>query len=545
MNTPAANATLSVAAILAESARRHTDRPAITFGGVSTSYGELWDQTRAYAGALRDAGIGEGDRVAVLIPNVTDFARVYYAILSLGAVAVPIHALLKRHEIEYMLADAEVKLMVCAAPLLGEGAPGAQAAGAEVLTVLSPEAGELPRLEDLAAAATPIETYLPRNPLDIATILYTSGTTGKPKGALGTHLALVEQVNVILLNTLDIRVGDKIFGGLPLFHTFGQTVVLNAGLRAGAELLLMPKFTGEAALSMVLDEGVHIFAGVPTMYVGLLEAAKSRPEAAPELRYAVSGGASLPVAVLEAFNARFGALIHEGYGLTETSPVASFNHVGKEPRPGTIGQPIWGVEVEIARAEVHDAIELLPRGELGRTGGARAPALLRLPQPPGGHRGGRRRRLVPHRRPGHQGRGRLPHHRGPQEGHDPAQRLQRLPARGRGSADHPPGHRQRRGLRRPDDKHGQEVAAAVTLVAGSTLTGAGNQCVRGIAAGGLQVPAPHRDPHRVPAGPQRQDPQARARRQVPGVPDDGLLNTEANTQRSVRDAFSRARPCPG
>ena len=96
-----------------------------------------------------------------------------------------------------------------------------------------------------------------------------------------------------------------------------------------------------------------------------MEAAKSRPEAAPELRYAVSGGASLPVAVLEAFNARFGALIHEGYGLTETSPVASFNHVGKEPRPGTIGQPIWGVEVEIARAEVHDAIELLPRGELG------------------------------------------------------------------------------------------------------------------------------------------------------------------------------------
>ncbi|MGL3805411.1 long-chain-fatty-acid--CoA ligase [Paeniglutamicibacter sp. R2-26] len=365
MNTPTANATLSVAAILAESARRHTDRPAITLGGVSTSYGELWDQTRAYAGVLRDAGIGEGDRVAVLIPNVTDFARVYYAVLSLGAVAVPIHALLKRHEIQYMLTDAEVKLMVCAAPLLGEGAPGAKAAGAAVLTVLSPEPGDFPRLEDLAATTTPVDTYLPRNPLDIATILYTSGTTGKPKGALGTHLALVEQVNVILLNTLDIRVGDKIFGGLPLFHTFGQTVVLNAGLRAGAELLLMPKFTGEAALSMVLDEGVHIFAGVPTMYVGLLEAAKSRPEASPALRYAVSGGASLPLTVLEGFKARFGALIHEGYGLTETSPVASFNHVGKDPRPGTIGQPIWGVEVEIARAEVHDSIELLPRGELG------------------------------------------------------------------------------------------------------------------------------------------------------------------------------------
>ncbi|PQZ94999.1 long-chain fatty acid--CoA ligase [Arthrobacter sp. MYb227] len=365
MNTQLANVTLSVAAILAESARRHTDRPAITFGGVTTSYGELWEQTRAYAGALRDAGIGEGDRVAVLIPNVTDFARVYYAILSLGAIAVPIHALLKRHEIEYMLSDAEVKLMICAAPLLGEGAPGAQAAGASIITVLAPEPGQYPRIEELAAAATPIDTYLPRNPLDIATILYTSGTTGKPKGALGTHLALVEQVNVILLNTLDIRVGDRIFGGLPLFHTFGQTVVLNAGLRAGAEILLMPKFSGEAALSLLIDEGVQIFVGVPTMYVGLLEAAKTRTEPAPKLRYAVSGGASLPLAVLEAFNARFGALIHEGYGLTETSPVASFNHVGQTPRPGTIGQPIWGVEVEIARTELHDSIELLPRGELG------------------------------------------------------------------------------------------------------------------------------------------------------------------------------------
>lgn len=365
MNAPAPNATLSVAAILAEGAKRHGELPAITLGSVSTSYSELWDQTRAYAGALRAAGVQEGSRIAILIPNVTDFARVYYAVLSLGAVAVPIHALLKRHEIEYMLTDAEVTLMVCAAPLLGEGAPGALAAGAAVLTVLSPEAGDFPRLEDLAAVADPIDTYLPRGPLDIATILYTSGTTGKPKGALGTHFALVEQVNVLLMNTFDMRMGDKIFGGLPLFHTFGQTVALNTGLRAGAEILLLPKFTGEAALSMLIDEGVNIFIGVPTMYVGLLAAAKTRPEAAPALRYAVSGGSALPLTILEGFSEHFGAVIHEGYGLTETSPVASFNHVGLEPRPGTVGQPIWGVEIEIARPEVHDAIELLDVGELG------------------------------------------------------------------------------------------------------------------------------------------------------------------------------------
>jgi long-chain acyl-CoA synthetase len=365
VNAPVPNATLSVAAILAEGAKRHGDLPAITLGGASTSYKDLWDQARAYAGALREAGVADGDKVAIMIPNVTDFARVYYAVLALGAVAVPVHALFKRHEIEYVLGDAGAQTLICAAPLLGEGAPGALAAGARVFTVMSPEAGDLPRLEDLARAATPIGTYVPRGPLDIATILYTSGTTGKPKGALGTHFALVEQVNVLLLNTFDMRRGDKLFGGLPLFHTFGQTVALNAGLRAGAEILLLPKFTGEAALDMVLDEGVNIFIGVPTMYVGLLAAAKARPEPAPALRYAVSGGAALPLAILQGFSGHFGATIHEGYGLTETSPVASFNHVGVEPRPGTVGQPVWGVEIEVARPEVSDAIELLETGELG------------------------------------------------------------------------------------------------------------------------------------------------------------------------------------
>lgn len=266
--------------------------------------------------------------------------------------------------------------------------------------------------------------------------------------------------------------GDKIFGGLPLFHTFGQTVVLNAGLRAGAEILLMPKFTGEAALSMVIDEGVHIFAGVPTMYVGLLEAAKNRTDSAPELRYAVSGGASLPLAVLEAFNARFGALIHEGYGLTETSPVASFNHVGKEPRPGTIGQPIWGVEVEIARAEVFDAIELLPRGELGELvvrGHLLFSGYLNRPEATAeavidgwfrtGDLGTKDEddylRIVDRKKDMILRNGYNVYPREVEEALITHPDIINVAVFGL-----------------PDDKHGQEVAAAVTLVAGSTLTAA-------------------------------------------------------------------------
>ncbi|ALD64991.1 AMP-dependent synthetase [Arthrobacter sp. LS16] len=365
MLSSSSNVTMSVAAIPAEGAARHGELKAITVNGQSTSYRQLWDETRAYAGALRERGVGEGDRVAVLIPNVTDFARVYYAVLSLGAVAVPIHALLKRYEIAYVLEDSGALLLVCAAPLLGEGAAGAELSGVETISVLAPEELGSTRLEDLTAAADPIDTYLPRRPEDIATILYTSGTTGKPKGALGTHVALLEQANTLLLDTIDMRRGDRIFGGLPLFHTFGQTTVLNTGLRIGAEIMLLPKFTAVGALDLVLDEDIDLFFGVPTMYVAMLEAGKQREGKPPRLRFGVSGGASLPVSVLTAFEERFGAPIYEGYGLTETSPVACFNHVGRRPRPGTIGTPVWGVEVEIADPAHLDEIRLLPRGEIG------------------------------------------------------------------------------------------------------------------------------------------------------------------------------------
>jgi long-chain acyl-CoA synthetase len=357
--------TLSVAAILKESAARTPDAVAVVVGDDEISYSQLWDETRAYAGALRSRGVKPGDAVAILIPNVADFPRVYYAILSLGAVVVPVHALLKADEIEYVLRDSGATLLVCAEPLLGAGAWGAVLAGVPVFSVLSPGPVEgVPQLEVLAQAAEPIDTYVPRAPGDTATILYTSGTTGKPKGAEGSHLALVEQTSTLLLGTFDMRADDTILGCLPLFHTFGQTCALNTGFRAGSTVVLLPKFSGEAALRALIDSECTIMMGVPTMYVALLEAAKTIPER-PKLRYAVSGGASLPVSVIEKFREVFGAEIYEGYGLTETSPVASFNHVGREPRAGSIGQPIWGVDIEIAKSDVEEGIELLPADELG------------------------------------------------------------------------------------------------------------------------------------------------------------------------------------
>ena len=357
--------TISVAAILAESARRTPDSIALIVGEDETSYACLWRETRAYAGALRARGIGPGDAVAVLIPNVPDFARVYYAVLALGAVVVPVHALLKAREIDYVLQDSGARMLICAASLLKEGAAGAATAGTDLLTVMAADDDGLPRLEDEAAASRPIDSYVPCRPSDTAVILYTSGTTGKPKGALGTHFALVEQTSVLLTSVMDFKPGDVLFGGLPLFHTFGQTVVLNTGLRAGATVVMMPRFSGDGALNLMARHKVNIFVGVPTMYVALLEAAKTVDVRPAALRYGISGGASLPLAVMDKFRDVFGVEIHEGYGLTETSPVAAFNHVGTAPRPGTIGVPIWGVDIEIARAETVESIELLPCGELG------------------------------------------------------------------------------------------------------------------------------------------------------------------------------------
>ena len=355
---------LSLASILAESATRHADRTAVVLGDLRIPYRDLWASARATAAVLRDRGVAPGDRVAILLPNTPHFPVTYYAALALGAVVVPIHALLRAEEIAYVLTDSGAKTLVCAAPLLGEGAKGAEIAGVELLAVMDGGDEGIPRLDLLAREATPIERHVLSEPDDVALVLYTSGTTGKPKGAMLTHFNVLMNVDVSVLNTFSIGADDVVLGCLPLFHTFGQTCAMNTAFRAGATLVLLPRFDGAAALDLLVRESCTIFMGVPTMYIGLLEAAKS-DDRRPQLSAALSGGAALPLTVLERFKEVFGADIQEGYGLSETSPVATFNHVTIGTKPGTVGTPIWGVDVEIAKADVEDRIELVPAGEIG------------------------------------------------------------------------------------------------------------------------------------------------------------------------------------
>ncbi|MGW2727570.1 long-chain-fatty-acid--CoA ligase [Streptomyces sp. NPDC001494] len=350
-------ATLSVAAILAENARRRPHRTALVEGDLRLSFEQVWRRARAQAGALAGLGVRPGDRVALMAPNTAEFPVAYYAIAAAGAVVVPVHLLLSPPEVEHVLKDSGATLLLVHPAQAATGRAAAQALGVRVVEL----GGEL---DALAAGAEPLHSYVSRAADDPAVIFYTSGTTGVPKGAVLSHFNLVMNATVNAFDANDIRPDDVALGALPLFHAFGQTVSLNSTWRAGATLVLLPRFDAARAIELMVKEGVNTFHGVPTMFVALAAAAGG-VDALPGLRVCVSGGASLPVAVLERFEAAFGARVYEGYGLSETSPTATVNQPVFGTRAGTIGHPLWGVDVEIARAEVEERIELLPPGELG------------------------------------------------------------------------------------------------------------------------------------------------------------------------------------
>ncbi|MBG0740602.1 long-chain fatty acid--CoA ligase [Paeniglutamicibacter antarcticus] len=356
---------LSLAAILAESARKYPQKTAVIDAGVHYSYAALWQQARSYAAQLKDAGLAPGDVAGIMSPNVVEFPRAYYGVQAVGAVVVPVHLLLTVQEIVQVLRDSGTKLLICHSAFLKVGAAAAREVRIPLLV-----AGPLPENERVSLtvldpdAPQEADSYAPRSPEDPAVIFYTSGTTGKPKGAVLTQLNMVMNATVSAVDANDVRTDDIALGCLPMFHVFGQTASMNAIFRLGATLVLLPKFSPEAALETMVAENVNVFHGVPTMYMQLLAAAKDR-EDLPKLRLCVSGGASMPVAVMEKFNATFDVTIYEGYGLSETSPVVCTNSPASGVKPGTVGPAIWGVEVQIADHTLPERLEFVPNGQLG------------------------------------------------------------------------------------------------------------------------------------------------------------------------------------
>ncbi|WP_028934318.1 long-chain-fatty-acid--CoA ligase [Pseudonocardia spinosispora] len=357
---------MNLAGNLVATAARQPDAAALRVGDDVLSYQQFLDGARVTAGWLRERGVEPGDRIGLILPNVPAFPILFYGALFAGATVVPMNPLLTEREIGYYFTDAGVRIAF-AFESLPDGGRAATAAGEandiEVLVVgpVGLSSAELDGTEPVAEPET-------RADGDLAVLLYTSGTTGRPKGAELTHHNLASNAATAAGELFGTETGDVVMGCLPLFHVFGLTCGLNVSVLTGACLALLPRFDPVKALELVAAHKVTVFQGVPTMYSALLHAPDAENYDTSSLRICASGGAALPVEVLHAFEKRFDAMVLEGYGLSETSPVVSFNHPNAVRKPGSIGTPIDGVEVRIQNDEgvevpVGEVGELAVRGE--------------------------------------------------------------------------------------------------------------------------------------------------------------------------------------
>ncbi len=330
----------NLASILEDTAKEHGDRPALKLDDVTVTYEQLDEASARAAALLRSKGLEPGDRVGVMLPNVPYFAIAYYGVLRAGGVVVPMNVLLKGREVSFYLEDPGAKLLFAWHDFAEAADKGAEEAGAEVISI---KPGEF---EKLLAEHEPEREIVPRDADDTAVILYTSGTTGKPKGAELTH-ANLDRNSEVAVGLAGATHEDVLLGALPLFHSFGQTCGLNASVRTGSLLSMIPRFDPAKALEIIQRDKVTVFQGVPTMYVAMLNHDDKDDYDLSCLRACMSGGSAMPVEVLKGFEEAFGCKVLEGYGLSETSPVASFNHPDKERKPGSIGTPIDGVEMKV------------------------------------------------------------------------------------------------------------------------------------------------------------------------------------------------------
>jgi long-chain acyl-CoA synthetase len=346
---------MNLAQLLTDSAQREpADQVAIKLDDAELTYAQLDGASAHVVGLLRDHGLEAGDRVGIMLPNVPYFPVCYYGVLRAGGVVVPMNVLLKKREVAFYLKDSGAKLLFAWEGFAEDAEAGAAEAGAECLLVKQGE------FEHQVGAAEPITEIAPAGDEDTAVILYTSGTTGQPKGAELTHENL--RRNAEAARGLFGLSSDAVtLGALPLFHSFGQTCGLNATIGGGGTLTLIPRFDPGKALEIIQRDRVNIFQGVPTMYGAMLHHPGHEGADTSSLVVCASGGSAMPVELMRGFEEAFGCKVLEGYGLSESSPVASFNHPDRERKPGSIGTPIEGVEMKVVDEDGNE----VPQGDVG------------------------------------------------------------------------------------------------------------------------------------------------------------------------------------
>ena len=341
---------LNLATMLRESALAYPDKPVALYDGGRLTYAQLDALTDRFAVGLRASGMQRGETVGLQLPNIPQFLIAYFGMLKAGCIGVPLNVLLKAPELAYCLGDARARSLITWAGVADEAVKGAADAGVHTVYVVNtpgvPEPAVGRRFEELLAFDPETPPMEPTDPGDTAVIVYTSGTTGQPKGAELTHYQLYMNADTPG-RLFGIRDDDVVLVVLPLFHVFGLSSQLNVCVRFGATMSLVPRFEPEKVLEVMQRDGVTVFEGVPTMYVALLHHPTVGEYDMSRLRIGVSGGAPIPAEVLDAFEERFGIVILEGYGLTETASTTTFNVSAAERKIYSVGKPIWGVEVQI------------------------------------------------------------------------------------------------------------------------------------------------------------------------------------------------------
>lgn len=367
---------LNLSVLIEEAARRYPTKPAFTFMDTTLNYAQVNGAANQVANGLVAKGIQPGDKIALSCFNLPYFPIIYFGILKAGATVVPLSVLLKKDEIAYHLQDSDAKAYFCfiGSPDLPMGQMGyagfQEADQCEQFYMIMPKP-EMPSsiegtatMGSLMAGQSPVFDAVQTGADDTAVIIYTSGTTGRPKGAELTHSNLFSNT-IVSTDLMSGKQEDVQLIVLPLFHIFAMTVLMNAGIYKGSHNILLPRFDAEAVFGLMQKHKVTVYAGVPTMLWGLLnyrEEGKFDYQAiADRLRIVASGGSALPVQVLKDFKKRFGVDIIEGYGMSEGSPVVTFNHLDIGTKPGSIGTPVWGVEVKIVDENDNE----LPVGEKG------------------------------------------------------------------------------------------------------------------------------------------------------------------------------------
>jgi long-chain acyl-CoA synthetase len=345
----------NLARVLTGTVEKHGDKTAFKLDDIELSYSMLDEGSARVAALLKSKGLEPGDRVGLMMPNVPYFPAIYFGILRAGGIVVPMNVLLKKREVGFYLEDPGAKLVFAWADFAEAAEAGAADAGAEAILV---KPGDF---EKLLAEQEPVRDVAEKTGDDTAVILYTSGTTGKPKGAELTHSNLYKNSKGVFEKLGEMSADDVLLGALPLFHSFGQTCTMNSAVSVGATVTMLPRFDPDKALQIIQRDRVTLFQGVPTMYNAMLHSDSCESADCSTLRICMSGGAAMPAELMRAFEEKFGCIILEGYGLSETSPVASFNHPDRERKPGSIGTPIEGVEMQVWDDDGNE----LPQGEVG------------------------------------------------------------------------------------------------------------------------------------------------------------------------------------